>query len=333
MPLLVTPSQFRQRADFYLQLSQLTAAGLVLTRSLDQLQRNPPAASYREPIRQTLAHITEGYTLNESLRRLGNWLPAFDLALLRAGEESGRLDACFRLLADYYQDRAHLARQLLMDSAYPAFLLHMAVFVFAFVRFFRTGDWLVFLAQTFGVLIVLYAIVGVVIYAAQSGHSERWRAWLEGCLHQVPLLGTARQYLALARLSAALEALLSAGVNIIEAWELAATASGSPAYGRVVRAWRPLIEAGQTPAETVLATRRFPEMFASQYSTGEISGQLDDTLRRLHRYYQEEGSRKMHALAQWLPRAVYLAIMLLIAYRVVRFWADYFDQVKAAGGF
>jgi len=26
-------------------------------------------------------------------------------------------------------------------------------------------------------------------------------------------------------------------------------------------------------------------------------------------------------------------VMLMIAYRVVRFWADYFNQIGAAGGF
>lgn len=74
-------------------------------------------------------------------------------------------------------------------------------------------------------------------------------------------------------------------------------------------------------------------MFSSQYATGEVSGKLDETLRLMQRFYQEEGSRKLHALAQWTPRLVYLFIMLMIAYRVVRFWMDYFNQISAAGGF
>ena len=54
---------------------------------------------------------------------------------------------------------------------------------------------------------------------------------------------------------------------------------------------RPRVEAGQTPAEVVEASGRFPELFAHEYATGEISGQLDDTLHRLHQYYQDDGSR------------------------------------------
>src|SRR5437016_11958262 len=109
------------------------------------------------------------------------------------------------------------------------------------------------------------------MYAAQSRHSETWRSWFEAILRPVPVLGTARHYLALSRLAAALEALINAGVTIVEAWELAATASGSPALRRTVLAWRPNMNAGETPAEVVRASRRFPELFASQYTSGEVS--------------------------------------------------------------
>ena len=112
----------------------------------------------------------------------------------------------------------------------------------------------------------------------------------------------------LSRLAAALEALLNAGVTIIQAWEMAATASGSPAILKAVLAWKPQVEAGQTPSEAVNASSQFPELFANLYHSGEISGQLDDSLRRLRDYYQEEGTRKLHLLAQWVPRFIYFVV-------------------------
>ena len=322
-----------RRADFYHQLGQLTGAGLGLVQALEQLKRHPPDRSYREPIGRLLEQIAGGSTLTDSLQRSGHWLPAFDIALLEAGEHSGRLDACFRLLADYYTDRARLARQMIADLAYPAFLLHFAIFIFPFAQFFTSGNWAVYLCQTVGVLIPLYAVAALMIFAAQSRHGETWRACFESLVHPIPVLGVARRYLALARLASALEALLSAGVTIIEAWEMAATASGSPALRRTVLGWRPLVNGGQTPAEAVSASGSFPELFASQYGTGEISGKLDDTLRRLHAYYQEEGSRKLQAFSRWTPRAIYFCVVLMIAYRIIAFYTGYFNMVRDAGGF
>ena len=321
MPLIVTPGQFSRRSEFYHQLAQLTAAGIGLTRALEQLQRHPPERSFRKPIKRTLDNLAGGSTFSEALQIGGQWLPAFDVALLHAGEKSGRLDSCFRLLAEYYSDRARIARQMISDLMYPAFLFHFAIFILPFAQFFTTGNTAVYLAKTFGVLIPVYVVVFAFIYASQSKHGEAWRARLESLLHPVPVLGTARRYLALSRLSIALESLISAGVNIVEAWPLAANASGSPALRKAVNRWNPMIEAGQTPAELVTVSHVFPEFFTAQYATGEISGKLDETLRRLHTYFQEEGTRKLRAVSEWVPKIIYLIIVLFIAYSIVQFYS------------
>jgi type IV pilus assembly protein PilC len=333
MALMVTPGHFSRRSEFYYQLAQLTSAGLGLVAALEQLKRNPPARSYRQPITHLLQHLAGGYTLTDSLQQVGSWMPAFDVALLQAGEQSGRLDLVFGLLASYYEDRARMVQRMISDMMYPVFLFHFAIFIFPFAKFFTSGNWKVYLGQTVGVLIPIYVVAALVIYAAQSRHGERWRAWIESLLRPVPVLGKARYYLALSRLAAALEALLAAGVTIIEAWELAAGASGSPALRRTVLGWRSRVLGGQTPAEVVTASRRFPELFANQYNSGEISGKLEETLQRLHRYYREEGSRKLHALAQWTPRFVFLFVALMVAYHVIHFYMGYFKQVQDAGGF
>jgi type II secretory pathway component PulF len=156
---------------------------------------------------------------------------------------------------------------------------------------------------------------------------------MERLLAIVPFWGAARRALALARLSAALEGLLSAGVNIVEAWPLAAVASGSPQLRRTVDSWGPMLEAGKTPAELVTESRHFPDLFSSQYAAGEVSGQLDENLERLRDYYQAEGSRKLELLAQWTPRIVYFAIMLGIAYKVIQFWVGYFGRISEIGNF
>jgi type II secretory pathway component PulF len=191
-------------------------------------------------------------------------LPEFDLALLRSGEQSGRLDVAFGQLANHYGDRAQLARQVLGDLAYPVFLLHFAVFILPFARFFASGNLFAYLGQIIDVLLPSYAAALFLIIAAQSRHGRAWRSFYENLLRPVPVLGKARHALALARLSGALEALLSAGVTIIETWEHAAAASGVPALRRTMTAWKANLLAGRTPSEMVNSSALFPEVFAGQ---------------------------------------------------------------------
>ena len=337
MPLIVTPRQFTQRAELYQQLAQFTSAGIPILRALEQIKRSPPARSYRVPLQHLLDEIARGATLAESLQSL-NWLPAFDLALIGAGEQSGRLDTCFRLLSDYYNDRARVIKQVISQLIYPIGLIHLAAVVFLIVLPFAKSQFnaslLLLSAQAAAALLPLYGAVGLMIYVTQSKHGEQWRARIESLLRPVPILGAARHFLALARLAAALEALISAGVNIIEAWDLAATASGSPALRRAVANWKPGVVAGQMPSEAVRLCRLFPETFANLYASGEISGKLDESLRHLNRLYHEDGTRKLNAFATWAPRLVYLLVALVVAYKVVQFYTAYFNQVSTVmGGF
>jgi type II secretory pathway component PulF len=333
MSFIVTPRQLQRRADFYYQLGQLTSAGLGLLQTLEQLRRKPPAHSYRLPITRLLNELSHGFTLSEALCRQGKWLPEFDLALIQAGEKSGRLESCFKLLGDHYADRARMANQVILSLLYPIFLLHFAVLVFGLVAFFQPTKWKTFLLPPLGCLILAYVITITLLFATQSRHGEMWRACVEYFLRPVPLFGSGRKCLALSRLAGALEALLSAGITIIEAWELAATACGSPALKRTVLSWRRQLDAGRTPAEVVSASPRFPELFANQYAAGEISGKLDDTLRRMQQYYQEEGTRKIRIAIVWYPMFVYLLVAGMIGYFIIQFYANRMRDINNIIGF
>jgi len=328
MPFIVTPGQLHQRSELYHQLGSLLSAGIGLPNALETLHKNPPSRTLRPALAVLIEQLREGHTFTAAVEHLGNWIPSFDAALIQAGEQSGRLDACFKLLGVYYRERAQLARQVISDLMYPAFVFHFAIFLFPFIQFFQDGNALRYLALTFGVLIPIYAAAFALVFACQGRHGEKWRTLIENFLHKIPLLGTARRHLALARLSAALESLINAGVSILGGWELAAAASGSPALRRAVLAWKPHFQKGETPGDVLANTREFPEMFANLYRTGEISGQLDDTLRRLHAHYQEEGTRKMRAVAQWTPKIVYGGVAALVAFKVISFYLGYFNQLN-----
>ncbi len=332
--IIITPGQLSRRAELYHQLAQLTAAGLPIVRALEQIERHPPSHAFRKPLRAAICEINTGSTFTEALRNTGNWIPSFDIVLLEAGERSGRLDACFRVLADYYADRARMARQMISDLTYPIFLFHFAIFILPFADVF-TGkiSLLVYALKTFGVLFPTYVVGAALIYAGQGKHGEAWRSFIEHLLHPIPILGIGRRELALGRLSMALEALINAGVSIVEAWELAATVSGSPQLRRTVHGWKPAVLAGQTPSEALSASGKFPDMFDNQYHSGEISGKLDETLRRMRQYYQEEGSRKIHTISQWLPRLVYLGIAMMIGWRIIGFYSNHFSEIEKITNF
>jgi len=336
MAFIVTPTQLSHRAELYYQLGALTAAGVTLRQSLDTLQQSSASRSFREPLGRLATLLDQGCTFSEALKTTGGWIPSFDLALLEAGEQSGRLDACFKLLAEYYRERAQLARNVLADLAYPFFLFHVAFLLLpidSLKRLVLRGEFFAFTFQKVTFFLPFYTVAFLLVFACQGRHGEFWRSWIEAILRPIPILGAARRSLALARLAAALEALINAGVSIVDAWALAAAASGSPALHRTVLAWKPQIESGRTPAEVLRENGQFPELFTNLYHTGEISGKLDDALLRLHRYYQEEGSRQLKLVAKWTPWLVYLVVVGVVAYQIISFWLGYFQNINSLTNF
>jgi len=331
MSLIVTPGQLSRRAELYYQISQLTAAGVGVVQAIEQLERHPPSRSFRKPLQLLLVKIHEGATFTDSLRATSGWLPQFDIALIEAGERSGRIDNCLRVLSDYYHARARLTKQMLSQLMYPVGLIHFAVIVFLIIVPFAGSHFNASLPMLClkGALILspLYLGTAFMVYAMQSRHGEKWRSLIESVLRYVPVLGSARRDLAIARLSLALEALINSGVNIIEAWSLAAEATASPALKRVIATWKPSLDEGHTPAELVRKSSRFPDIFANFYASGEVSGKIDESLRRLHTYYQDEGNRKLEAIAQWTPKLIYGIVAIVIAYQIIQFYAGYFHQI------
>jgi type II secretory pathway component PulF len=333
MALLITPGQLSSRSALFHQLAQVTASGIGLMGALEVLQRNPPRPSLREPITRLLQQLKDGHSFGDSLERSGRWLSSFDVAMLQAGEKSGRLPDCFRVLSRYYDQKAQLARGVIGVTAYPLLVFHVAVLIFpvtSLTDLVLKGAVVPFVLKKLCVLVPIYGIAAFLGFALQSTHAEPWRAAVEKFAGMVPLLGPARRSLAISRLALALEALLNAGVTVIEAWEMAVAASGSPVLRRVFVRAKPSLQAGQQPSEMISQSREFPSAFASLYHSGEISGTLDDALRRSHALFEEEGSRKMKQFIFGTAGLLVAGVMLMAAWNIIKFWLGYFQQINDA---
>jgi type II secretory pathway component PulF len=328
--MILTPFHLARRAQFYQQLGQMTEAGLSLEQALRTVRTHAGSASVRKGLDGVLDGIQSGQTLGTALFRSARWLPPFDIALLGAGERSGRLPACFLKLAAYYDERARLLRRLIWALAYPVFLIHLAVCIFpidALKNLVLQGQVVPFLVQKLTFLAPLYLAIFVAAYFAQGTRGEVVRAILDRLFSMVPVVGGARRSMALSRLCLALEALINAGTGIIEAWELAGAACGSTIVQGAVRGFPAEINAGRTPAELISENRVFPSEFAQQYYSAEISGKLDETLVRMHRQYEEKANNLTRLAVVMIGGLVFACVIISIAYQIISFYLGYFGQI------
>ena len=115
-------------ATFCRTLSLLLGSGLPLTESLDLVAINMSNIYFREAVQTIRSMVSEGWSLNTSLRDT-NLFPPMVYNLTGIGEETGDLQGMLDKTADYYDDEVQDATARLLSLMEPAILLFMAVFV------------------------------------------------------------------------------------------------------------------------------------------------------------------------------------------------------------
>ena len=115
-------------AVFCRTLSLLLGSGLSLTDSLELVAMNMSNIYFKEAVQTVRAMISEGWSLNASMRDTGMF-PPMVYNLVGIGEETGDLQGMLTKTADYYDEEEQDSTAQLLSLMEPAIMLFLAVFV------------------------------------------------------------------------------------------------------------------------------------------------------------------------------------------------------------
>jgi general secretion pathway protein F len=327
----MSTSKLRLRAQTYEQLAAMIGAGVSIERALTVLSESGSFGRRRREFQRILKEVQRGNPFGEALGRATSLVPPLDRAVLSVGEQSGRLEETLKLLAQSCHRNAALLGEMISNLAYPLVVIHVALLVFPIAHIqaiVLEGDFTPFLMQKLRAFGMLYGAVLIAVYILPWLVGGSAKSLFASLLRPVPVLGRGLHQLALARVAFALDVQLAAGVPVLDAWPLAGELCGSASLHREIRSWQKELARGATPGEMAARSRGFSGLFAEFYRTGELSGRLEESLDQIQRYYSEEGSARMRAIAQWVPRILYFAVVLYVVKAVFGFYSGYFDRLN-----
>jgi len=262
------------RATFYHSLSVGLGAGLTVRKALESLRR------------PDLAALTDGRPLSAVLEAGG--FPVLDLAVVRAAEETGRLDRALKQLSEAAEAGARLRRRLRNAAIYPVALLHAAVLIP------WIAGWFMGYADPASLLFGLLGVWGLV-GAATAILISPLR------LH-IPFIGDILRELALARFCRALAWTLDAGVPLQRALTLAADSAGEPPGGPTRRA----ATAGLgRPLHQILA-HTLPSLSLEMVRAGEEAGSADRMLGKAAAVHEGTAGNRLAIFARMAPLVFFL---------------------------
>ena len=318
----------RDKQSLYHSLGQLVRSGIPFPAALDNLARTT-RGGMRRVVRRLKEAVGSGQTVGEAFARQRPAVGEMEVGVIAAVERAGKLERGLAQLSDYFGALAQARAGIVKKCAYPAFVLHFGVFVFGLKTFFGSGLG-PFLRATFGLLGLLYAVVIVIALVVPLLRSAGSASALpDSLLRMLPLVGGIRRALSTARFCATYEMQLDAGINVIDALQAAQRASQSGLIRAAVARAIPEVRGGAQVGGLLAASGAFPEPMIRSFCMGEQTGELDHELKRLAAEYQAEGLTRIETLAEWLPRLLYIAVVIYVGYGVVTWYRSYLQQAMS----
>jgi general secretion pathway protein F len=249
------------------------------------------------------------------------WLIPLDATLLRAGQASGCLAAVCHRLAERYAHRAKQAAALKSRLIMPAAVLVLALLIQPLPQL--VSGQLSVTGYLWGVLWPLLSLaalygLGRSLYRRRQAAPAAKASLFDTLLVRMPLLGPALLRRNLRDFFDSLGLMLEAGMPMLDALPKACAAISHAPLRKRFSAVQLAVQRGQSLTQALNAVD-FPGhgLALGLVRTGEASGTLPTSLLNYAAVETQKLDGFFEQLATWLPRLLYAAVMLWMAYGLV----------------
>jgi type II secretory pathway component PulF len=294
----ITP---RMLENFTRLLSSLLAAGVPFSRALVILHRESAEPVAKAKWKEVHDLVIDGMSLSDAMARSPDTFPRVYVAMVEAGETGGFLDLVLGQIADFQAREKELKSKVMTAMMYPIILLVLLTGVLIFLMvFFIPRFQLIFkgfnaelpmitqvivkaseLARGYGLYFAVAAGIAFYMLRTWLNSPPGRRAW-EGTLLKLTLVGPLVAQFAMARFCRMLGTLLSAGVPLINALNVARRSIGNQVLIDAVSGSIDRVKEGKPLGKSLAQNRNlFPGAIVEMISVAEESGKLDAELMRI----------------------------------------------------
>lgn len=331
-----------ERRFLFNQIGLLTRSGYSLAEGLKRLAIDLKSKALRGAVLALAHEVENGRPLSQAMRLNPRIFQPHLIAVVEAGEQSGRLTESMQALADWEDPAYDLDFRGLLF--YP---LSLMVFSSLFVMFLMVKVVPTFsdVFESFGS--DLPALTRVVLYLSEFSQVAFWpflifavaggaffyfrfrhRPWpYLNALIRLPFFGEILRSRSLGLFSSLLKNLLSAGVPLGQALRLAAGAAGPYEGGALDLASR--VDSGEPMGAAAKSLGVFPPAFVWHLDSGFSTGRLADALQDFSMYYQGRLKRSVAILKAAFGPGMILAVGLVVAVIIIAMFMPMFSLGEA----
>jgi len=227
--------------------------------------------------------------------------------MVKAGEETGKLNQTFAYLADYLDRQYALTSKTKNALIYPVFVIFtfFVVMILMFVVVIPKLSAIImesaqevpfytkvvigmsnFFVNYGFILLIFLVLVGIWLWRLST--TEKGKAYLDKTKLSIPAVGNLYQKLYLSRISDNLNTMLTSGIPIVRSIDITAEVVGSGVYKNILKEVADGVKSGMSLSSAFEKHPEVPGILTQMVKVGEETGSLGSILKTLADFYKRE---------------------------------------------
>jgi len=289
------------------QLSTLFDAQVSALRVFKLISAEAENVVLREALTEVADDLQGGSSISKALSQHPKIFTNFYINMIRAGEETGKLNDTFNFLADYLDRNYEVVSKAKNALIYPAFVI--TVFVGVMVLMFTTivpkiasiltdsGQELPIYTRIvigisdfllhYGVFLLAGILVGgffLIKYIRTPTGAYAYDTFKLG----VPFIGDLYRKLYLSMIADNMHTMILSGIPMLRAIEITSSVVDSVTYKQILDESLVAVKGGSSLSSSFAQYEQIPGILVQMIKVGEETGELGNILKTMAKFYQRE---------------------------------------------
>lgn len=315
------------------QMATLFESQVSALRVFQLLAMQSEKAILRKRLKEVVDDLQAGSTISNALSKHPDAFSPFYVNMVKAGEESGKLNETFMYLADHLDRTYEVTSKVKTALIYPAFVIFTFVAVMVLMLTVVIPKLRVILDES-GQAVPLYTqvVLGIssflvnygiiLIIALIVGGFFLWRylktnagrlAWDEMKI-TTPYVSKIYSKLYLSRIADNMNTMLLSGIPMVRGLDLTADIVDNLVFKKILTQAVEDVKSGSSVSDALGKYEQIPGIFVQMVKIGEETGQLGNILKTLAAFYRREVTNAIDTIVGLIEPAMIVLLGLGVGF-------------------
>lgn len=330
------------------QLATFFRAGVPLNQGIEIIAEQTTKPVLLEAWTAIRDGVNGGDSLSAGMRRYPKIFNILIISLVEAGETAGTLDETLEVAATQLDREDSMRRRVKAAMFYPKMvvaasigtvLMMLLLVVPVFSDVYKSLNAELPFATTALIdlsnivttkwWMIALAGVGAAVAFKRYRETEAGGARLDRIGLKLPVLGILLRKIAIARAVETLAGALKGGVPIMRSLSISAATAGNTLIRDSILEVADKVQYGASIGAELARTGQFPLMVTKMIEAGETTGNIDDMLEEINRYYERDVTYEVDKLTRMIEPLMTILVGAIVLFVLLALYMPVFNLGKA----